>query len=189
MAQARTLKKNQIKQLIDVTNSCSRYPLRDTSMLLLTHLCGLRVGEVATLTFDEVVDNNGQVLDEITLSAEKTKSKRSRKVMIPQRMQRHLQRYINNIGRIPAHGFLFSTQKATHFTPNTAAQHLKRLYERAGIHGATSHSGRRTWLTRLSEKGVSVFVLADLAGHRQLETTRKYITVNDSLKRNAVELI
>lgn len=189
MPQARTLTKTQLKQVIDVTNSCSRYPLRDTSMILLTHLCGLRVGEVATLTFDEVMDTSGKVLDEITLSAEKTKSKRARKVILPRQMQRHLQQYTNALERIPAHGYLFSTQKASHFTPNTAAQHLKRLYERAGITGATSHSGRRTWLTRLSQKGVSVFVLADMAGHQQLQTTMKYVTVNDEMKRNAAELI
>ena len=189
MPQARTINKTQIKQVIEVIKSCSRYPLRDISMLMLTHLCGLRVGEVATLTFDEIVDSNGQVLDEITLSAEKTKSKRSRKIILPRQMQRHLQEYISDMSGIPKHGYLFSTQKNSHFTPNTASQHLKRLYERAGITGATSHSGRRTWLTRLSQKGVSVFVLADMAGHRQLQTTMKYVSVNDEMKRNAAELI
>ena len=48
--------------------------------------------------------------------------------------------------------YLFSIQKNTHFTANTATQHLQRLYARAGIVGATSHSGRRTWLTELSSK-------------------------------------
>ena len=51
MAQAKTLNKSELKQLLDVTNSCSRYPLRDSTMLLFTHLCGLRVGEVAALTY------------------------------------------------------------------------------------------------------------------------------------------
>ena len=189
MPQARTLTKSQIKQVVEVIKSCSRYPLRDVSMLLLTHLCGLRVGEVATLKIDGVIGANGKVLDEITLSAQDTKNNRARKVMLPGKMQRHLQEYINEMSRIPSHGYLFSTQKKSHFTPNTASQHLKRLYERAGIMGATSHSGRRTWLTRLSQKGVSPFVLAEMAGHQQLQTTMRYVTVNDSIKKNAAELI
>ena len=53
----------------------------------------------------------------------------------------------------------------------------------------SSHSGRRTWLTTLSQKGVSVFVLADMAGHKSLQTTMRYVTVNDEMKRNAAELI
>ena len=189
MPQARTLTKAQIKQVIDVTNSCSRYPQRDTSMLLLTHLCGLRIGEVATLKIAGVVDNNGNVLDEITLSAQVTKNNQARKVFLPKKMQNHLQEYLSGMRRVPTHGYLFYTQKSSHFTPNTAAQHLKRLYERAGITGATSHSGRRTWLTRLSQKGVSVFVLAEMSGHKNLQNVLRYVTVNDDVKRNAAELI
>ena len=59
MAQAKTLSKAELKQLLDVTNSCSRYPLRDSTMLLFTHLCGLRVGEVAALRFDDILAANG----------------------------------------------------------------------------------------------------------------------------------
>jgi len=66
MAQAKTLNKTELKQLLDVTNSCSRYPLRDSTMLLFTHLCGLRVGEVAALRFDDVLDSNDIVRDEMT---------------------------------------------------------------------------------------------------------------------------
>ena len=58
--------------------------------------------------------------------------------------------------------YLFSTQKNSHFTANTATQHLQRLYARAGIVGATSHSGRRTWLTELTAKGVGVRVLTEM---------------------------
>ena len=69
------------------------------------------------------------------------------------------------------------------------AQHLQRLYARAGIVGATSHSGRRTWLTELSSKGVGVRVLAEMAGHASIQTTQRYIDVNDEQMRRAAELI
>jgi integrase/recombinase XerD len=62
-------------------------------------------------------------------------------------------------------------------------------YERAGIDGATSHSGRRTFITELAAKGIGVRVLAALAGHRSIQTTQRYIDVNDEMMRNAVELI
>jgi len=168
MAQAKTLNKTELKQLLDVTNSCSRYPLRDSTMLLFTHLCGLRVGEVAALRFDDVLDANGTVRDEMTLDAARTKSKRARKIFLPKQMQRQLQAYVSSVSKRQQHGYLFSTQKSARFSANSATQHLQRLYARAGIAGATSHSGRRTWLTTLSQKGLSVFVLADMAGHRSI---------------------
>jgi integrase/recombinase XerD len=189
MAQAKTLSKAELQQLLDVTNSCSRYPLRDSTMLLFTHLCGLRVGEVAALRFDDILDANGNVRDEMTLDAARTKSKRARKIFLPKQMQRQLREYVNSFNKPPLHGFSFCTQKQAHFSANTATQHLQRLYARAGIIGATSHSGRRTWLTALSQRGVSVFVLADMAGHRSIQTTQRYVTVNDEMKRNAAELI
>jgi len=189
MAQAKTLSKAELKQLLDVTNSCSRYPQRDATMLLFTHLCGLRVGEVAALRFDDILDANDTVLDEMGLDAARTKSKRARKIFLPKQMQRQLQAYVRGVAKRPQHGYLFSTQKSARFSANTATQHLQRLYVRAGISGATSHSGRRTWLTNLSQKGVSVFVLADMAGHASIQTTQRYVTVNDEMKRNAAELI
>jgi integrase/recombinase XerD len=67
-------------------------------------------------------------------------------------------------------------------------QHLYWLYRAAGISGASSHSGRRTFITNLASKGISVRVLASLAGHRSIAVTQKYIDVNDDMKRNAVEL-
>jgi len=55
--------------------------------------------------------------------------------------------------------------------------------------GVASHSGRRTWLTELSSKGVGVRVLAEMAGHASIQTTQRYIDVNDEQMRCAAELI
>ena len=63
------------------------------------------------------------------------------------------------------------------------------LYRHAGIDGASSHSGRRTFITTLASKGVSVRVLASLAGHKSIATTQRYIDVNDDMKRAAVRLL
>ena len=189
MAQAKTLSKSELKRVFDVTRACSRYPERDITMLMFTHYCGLRIGEVAALRFDDIISCDGTLLSELTLHKERTKNKRARKIFLPKKMMRQLSDYLAGLTRRPAHGYLFSTQKSSRFSANTATQHLQRIYERAGIHGATSHSGRRTWLTQLSQKGVSVFVLAEMAGHQSIQTTQRYVTVNDELKRNAAELI
>jgi site-specific recombinase XerD len=60
---------------------------------------------------------------------------------------------------------------------------------RAGLDGATSHSGRRSFITTLASKGIGVRVLASLAGHESIATTQAYIHVNDEMKRAAVELV
>jgi integrase/recombinase XerD len=63
------------------------------------------------------------------------------------------------------------------------------IYSSCGIKGASSHSGRRTFITNLASKSVSVRVLAELAGHSSIATTQRYIDVNDEQLRKAVELV
>ncbi|WP_083855902.1 site-specific integrase [Reyranella massiliensis] len=84
---------------------------------------------------------------------------------------------------------MFKTQRRTAFSANTLCQTVNAMYRRAGISGAISHSGRRSFITTLATKGIGVRVLASLAGHRSIATTQAYIDVNDAMKRAAVELI
>ncbi|TVP53229.1 MAG: site-specific integrase, partial [Halomonas sp.] len=53
----------------------------------------------------------------------------------------------------------------------------------------SSHSGRRTYITRLANKGVGVRLLAALAGHAHISTTQRYIDVNAEQLASAVELL
>jgi integrase/recombinase XerD len=189
VGQAKTLTKAELKRTIDVTKSCSRYAQRDTTMLLLTYKCGMRIGEVASLLVSDVVNTDGTIKAEIKLKAAQTKGSAQRVVFVPELMRKELKRYIQSATKLVHSDYLFKTQKAKRFSANSATQHLQRLYESAGISGATSHSGRRTFITELAAKGVGVRVLAALAGHRSIQTTQRYIDVNDDMMRNAVELI
>ena len=54
---------------------------------------------------------------------------------------------------------------------------------------STEHSGRRQLITTLAEKQVNVRVIQALAGHRNLNTTMRYIDINDKKLGNAVELV
>jgi integrase/recombinase XerD len=160
-------------------------------MLLITVASGLRVSEVAALTLRDVLNDNLTVKSEIYLAAHRVKHGHARTIYINSRLQAELAAYIAT----KQHGDLlfplFNSKRGPrrHFTANTLAQHFYWLYKRAGISGASSHSGRKTFLTSLASQGVSVFVLASLAGHKSISTTQRYITVNDDVKRRAVELV
>jgi integrase/recombinase XerD len=68
-------------------------------------------------------------------------------------------------------------------------QLLIHIFQQCSLKHATSHSGRRTFITRLASKGVGVRVLAELAGHSSIATTQLYIDVNPEQLANAVELV
>ena len=149
----------------------------------------MRCKEVAALTIGDVWTVEGGIRDEVQLDAEQTKGKHARTVFLPEKLRKELLAYVATIDRNDTTKRLFATQKREGFTANTLAQHFHYLYKRAGIAGASSHSGRRTFITNLAAKGVGVRVLMSLAGHRNISTTQAYIDVNDDMKRRAVELV
>jgi integrase len=68
-----------------------------------------------------------------------------------------------------------------------------RLYGALGFDGASSHGGRRTFITkaakRIVEAGVSLRDIQELTGHSSLATTQRYIQGDSRAKQNAVRMI
>lgn len=84
---------------------------------------------------------------------------------------------------------LFVSKCGKQMSPNSLVQVFGRFYKLAGLSNASSHSGRRSFITALSSKGVSVRVLAALAGHKNISTTQRYIEVGEHQLRAAVEMV
>lgn len=188
MSQAKTLTPTEVDQVLNYISTQS-FPLRNRAMFLTGLWSGMRVGEIASLSVGNVMNSDGTVKAEIRLTADQTKGRQPRTVFLPQKLQEELQGYLAlRQPTIPSHP-LFVTAGRKRFSANVMAQHFHYLFKRAGIAGASSHSLRRTFLTSLSAKGISIRVLAALAGHRALQVTLRYLDASDDMKRNAVELI
>ena len=133
--------------------------------------------------------SEGRVKPEIQLDATQTKGKHARTVFVNDKLRKELAAYLKTISAREPNMPLFMTQKRSGFTANVLCQTLNGLYKHVGMDGATSHSGRRSFITTLASKGIGVRVLASLAGHRSIATVQRYIDVNDAMKRAAVELV
>lgn len=165
-----------------------RHAARDQTILHLSYYAGLRACELAALTMGAVYNTDGSVKSTVTLLSSQTKGSRSRTFYVNQRLQRQLAEYKNKRLFRAEHDPLFQTQLGTAFSANTMSQLFLIIYSAAGLEGCSSHSGRRSFITRLADQGVAVHLLAALAGHRSIQTTQRYITVNDALLARAVEL-
>ena len=187
MSQAKTFTAQELRRVLDYV-ATRPHAARNRAMLLMTHWSGMRVGEVAALRVDDVLDRDGKVRSEIRLDAEQTKGRYARVVFVNEKLRKELADYVASAK--PSNK-LFYTQKRVRdgFTANTLAQFFHHLYRQAGIDGASSHSGRRSFITNLASKGVGVRVLMSLAGHRSLASTQVYIDCNDNQKRAAVESV
>ena len=189
--QAKTLTATELRRVLDYT-ATRKHSARNRALLMTTHLSGMRVGEVASLRNSDVLDGEGNIRTEIRLSAEQTKGNEARVVFVNDKLRKELELYTRFMDKSkinPLLKFFYSQKrKSDGFTANTLTQFFHYLYKRAGIDGASSHSGRRTFITNLASKGVGVRVLMSLAGHKNISTTQAYIDVNDDMKRKAVEL-
>ena len=190
MAQARALGAAEMEQVLEHVNA-SRHAHRNRCFILLTHLAGLRVGEVASLRWLDVTTADGHIKDEVRLLPEMTKGKHARTVFISTRLREELQRYADIYRRsAPLECPLFYSQKDARkgFTANSLTQTVAKLYRGAGLDGATSHSGRRSFLTNLANKGTAIHLLRTLAGHRSISTTATYLYSSPTQLKAAVEL-
>jgi len=188
--QAKTLTTEELRRVLDYT-ATRKHSVRNRALVTCSFLSGMRVGELSSLTYADVVDEEGVVRNEIRLKAENTKTKEARVVFVNAKLKKELQQYANTYKPTNTNLKFFYSQKrnSNGYNANTLTQFFHYLYKRAGVFGASSHSGRRTFITKLASQGVGVRVLMSLAGHRNISTTQAYIDVNDDMKRKAVELI
>jgi len=187
VSQAKILTAKELRRVLDHVAS-RKHAARNRLIVLMTHWAGMRVGEVAALRVSDVLNADGTVKTEIRPDATQTKGKHARAVFVSERLQREIAIYVKLMSARQRTGQLFVTQKRTSFSANSLCHSLNHIYQQTGIAGASSHSGRRSFITTLASKGVGVRVLASLAGQRSIATTQAYIDVNDDQKRAAVEL-
>ena len=187
MKQARTRTEKQLKMVL-AHCATRRHAARDRAIIAVSHLAGLRAKEIAALTLANVRDDEAAVRSEFVLAPSQTKGAKSRRVFVSTKLRKELEQYLSQARLRRNCPYLFQSQKGNCFTPNTMCQLMIGIYAGCGLEGATSHSGRRTLLTQLAGKGVSVRVLCEIAGHSSIATTQRYIDVNDEQMRGAIEL-
>jgi integrase/recombinase XerD len=187
MKQARLLKKDEFKRVLAIIGA-HKHSERNRIIFYLSFYAGLRACEIASLRISDVVDGNNTVKAEVVLEANMTKGSERQRVMLSTTLQKHLQRFISaHSASTTLDKPLLRSQKGGAFTALTITQLFAKFYDWAVITGASSHSGRRQFITTLAEKQINVRVIQALARHKHLNTTMRYIDINDLKLQNAVE--
>lgn len=189
--QAKVLTEAEVEKVLQFTAN-TKHSLRNRTLVITSFASGMRAKELASLRHKDVVNSDGTIKSEIRLSAEQTKGSENRTVYINTKLQQDLLQYVKGMNFRSGDDKFFQTQKSNSkvgFTPNTLCQFFHYLYKRAGIDGASSHSGRRTMATRLCERGTNLRLVMEVLGHKNLSTTQKYLSVNVNMLKQAIELV
>ena len=188
MGQATVLTDTEIRRVFRIIET-TRHAKRNRLAFTLSIFAGLRVGEIADLTVGDVATQGGEVRREIKLGAHQTKGSKGRTVILSERVRKEIGSFLKMQPARHAETPLIASQRNNSpFTNVTLSMLFKEFYETAGIR-TSSHSGRRTFATRLNERGVGMRTIQRLMGHRHIGTTALYCDVSDETMRNAVELV
>jgi integrase len=147
-------------------------------------MTGMRKGELLSLRWDDVnLDTNI-----LTIRAEVSKSKKTRKVPISSSLKKLLLEQKLKTG---FSGQVFLTPEGRPYSRKNPGA-LKRTFyttlKRSGIKGLVFHDLRHTCATRMAERGASIIAVKEILGHSDIKTTMKYFHPEKSLNE-AVELV
>ncbi len=190
--QAKTLSEAQVRTALRHLET-TRRPERDRVIVLLSLKAGLRAKEIASLTWPMVTDPQGNVGDVIALEDKAAKGRNGgRQVPLNRDLKAALEALRATAPRKPG-DYVITTERAERATADTITKWFQRLYADLGFEGCSSHSGRRTFITRaarkVSEVGGSLRDVQQLAGHASLQTTQGYVEGDSQAKRKLVDLI
>jgi len=163
-------------------------------ILLLASHCGLRLGEIAGLTWDEI-DLNNRLIN-VTKQWKKLKAKDGkysygfgslknknsyRTVPIPNILYEYLKQLKDSKKIINIDNRLFDLKNVSSCSDN-----LNRMLKKFDI---TIHEFRHTYATMLISNGVDFKTAAKLLGHDVKETMKTYSHVNDDMIKRATNII
>jgi integrase len=187
--QAKTLSSADVKDLL-VFASCTRHPLRNSVIVLLSAKAGLRAGEIANLTWDMLVDANGQISRLIELRDQAAKKCSGRSIPVHPDVAAALEAWRQVA---PSLQYVIASERGSAMTPLSIVVWFNRAFRNIGLKGCSSHSGRRTFVTRAArlvhKAGGSLRDVQLLAGHRSIQTTQRYIDGDSDAQRKLVAMI
>ena len=187
--QAKILSKDNAGDLL-VFASTTRHPLRDRLIVLLSVKAGLRAAEIANLTWEMVLNPSAEIGPAIELYDRAAKKSGGRLIPVHAELRGALTDWRR---QTEAAGPVVRSQRGGPMSPVSIVNWFAKAYRAIGLQGCSSHSGRRTFITRAARlvhnAGASLRDVQLLAGHRSIQTTQRYIDGDADAQRKLVSLI
>lgn len=147
---------------------------RDYAMARTLADLGLRCQEVANLHLDDIDWRNG------TVCLSESKSRRAQRLPLPYTTGAALVDYLSRSRPDTSSRSLFVLHRAPvgrSATNTTVRGAIRRAFKRAGLPWSGTHILRHTAAARMVQGGISLKEVADVLGHRSIDTTLIYTKV------------
>lgn len=169
-----------------------RHGTRNRVIVEASFKAGLRACEIAGLTWPMALTSNGKISDHLTIARSIAKYGSGRAIPMHVDLKKALRAHHRYSGK-PIGGPIIASERGGHMTAQSVVNWFGEVYTELGITGASSHSGRRTFITRsaraVSKAGGSLRDVQELAGHRALTTTERYIMGDRDAQRKLISML
>ena len=188
---AKPLTTEMADQIIDNIQAFSAYPERDTAMFLVSFRAGLRVGEIASLVWGDILQKDGKIKETFSLRKDTTKGKKGGLAFLTHpELRLALEVHKQSVKSISSKAPVFLSRKQGHFSSVSMSRLFKHIYARAGFEGYSSHSGRKGLGKALNEANVNIYNIQKVLRHSSITTTvNHYISVDEDLLAKMVSRV
>lgn len=162
---------------------------RDRALFGVCLYAAARINEACSLLRRDVMGKGG-IRETLLLRSSITKGKRwSREINVHPQLREYLEEYVKG-GFPPANNYLFPGRRGKgHIHPGSAAKILRDVCVELGLEGVSTHSFRRTALTRMSDAGIPLRHIQEISGHKDLYTLSCYLGVTEKHKQRAISAL
>ena len=177
----RALTEEQVRRLLRM---CERASARDRAIVVMLLYTGLRLAELIALDLDDVRVSARKGL----VIVRSGKGDTYREVPLNALVRQVLEEWLEQRPQLAGEGerALLVGRGGRRLSKRSVDDVVRGLGKDAGVK-LSAHILRHTFLTVLVRKGSDLVLVAELAGHRRLETTRRYSLPSDVDRLLAVE--
>jgi integrase/recombinase XerD len=166
-----SLKESEEKQLLLEVELDGN--LRNTAIVYTLLYTGIRISELCDLNLDDI-----KITDKKrTLIVKNKKGEIERIIPLSKEVSKHLKKYIDSLDTNREALFVSSVNKRI---STRAVQYMLQKYD------VNPHKLRHTFCQKLINKGIDIRTVAKLAGHRDVNVTKRYASDVDPNLENAI---
>ncbi len=183
--EAQPLNLDEFLRLVDAMGEAQpAYRTRNVAIALVLFHTAMRVGELVSLSLDQV-DLEARVFRDVRVKGQKRHG-----IAFNDVVAEALENYLADRPRYAPEGeqALFISDRKTRLSIRMVQETIKRAGKKAGIgRTVTPHLLRHSSATQLVEMGVPLPVVQDICGHAEISTTRRYVHLADSRRKQAID--
>jgi integrase/recombinase XerC len=187
---AKILTDKQLNAVLVHVSKHSTFPLRDYVILMLSFRSGLRVGEIAGLRWWDVCEADGSLREDV-LTVPNTIAKKGSGRTLPMHraVAAALREYLKALQsqgpvKLNEHVIQSLYGNGRKLSGNSLQRYIGRLFQAVGYSGCSSHSGRRTFITKTLRAaplaGCSIRDVQKMVGHRYMSSTELYLEASEA---------